>query len=67
MSEIKGIIKSMPVTAILLLIGGFALVGFPPFNIFASEFLILSSGFASGQLIAVSLFLLFSVVIFGVD
>ena len=45
MSKIKGIIRSMPVTGILFLIGGLALVGMPPFNIFLSEFMILSSGF----------------------
>jgi len=65
MSEIKGIIKIMPVTAVVFLVGGLALVGIPPFNIFASEFLILTSGFESGQLLAASLFLLFSVVIFA--
>ncbi|MHB1868325.1 MAG: hydrogenase 4 subunit F, partial [Nitrososphaerales archaeon] len=65
MSVIKGIIKIMPVTGVLFLIGGFALVGIPPFNIFASEFLILASGFASGQYLAGSLFLIFSVVIFA--
>ena len=65
MSEIKGIIKTMPVTGVLFLIGGFALVGIPPFNIFASEFLILTSGFASGQFLAVALFLIFSIVIFA--
>jgi hydrogenase-4 component F len=65
MSEIKGIIKTMPVTGVVFLIGGLALVGMPPFNIFSSEFLILTAGFASGQFIAVSLFLIFSVVIFA--
>ena len=65
MSEIKGIIKIMPVTGVLFLIGGFALVGIPPFNIFASEFLILTSGFESGQYLAGSLFLIFSIVIFA--
>jgi len=66
MSKIKGIIKVMPVTGILFLIGGLALVGMPPFNIFLSEFLILSSGFTSGQFIATSLVLLFLTVTFAV-
>ncbi|MFN3654109.1 MAG: hydrogenase 4 subunit F [Candidatus Nitrosotenuis sp.] len=66
MSKIKGIIKMMPVTGILFLIGGLALVGMPPFNIFLSEFLILSSGFTSGQFIATSLVILFLVVTFAV-
>jgi hydrogenase-4 component F len=66
MSKIKGIIKVMPVTGILFLIGGLALVGMPPFNIFLSEFLILSSGFESGQFIATSIVILFLIVTFAV-
>src|SRR5574342_425463 len=66
MSEIKGIIKAMPVTGILFLIGGLALVGMPPFNVFLSEFLILSSGFESGQFIATSIVILFLIVTFAV-
>ena len=66
MSKIKGIIRVMPVTGTLLLIGGLALVGMPPFNIFLSEFMILSSGFKSGQFIATSLVILFLVVTFAV-
>jgi hydrogenase-4 component F len=66
MSKIKGIIKVMPVTGVLFLIGGLALVGMPPFNIFLSEFLILSSGFTSGQFVAVSLVILFLAVTFAV-
>jgi hydrogenase-4 component F len=66
MSKIKGIIKVMPVTGILFLIGGLALVGMPPFNIFVSEFMIISSGFKSGQFVAVSIVILFLVVTFAV-
>lgn len=66
MSKIKGMIKVMPVTGVLFLIGGLALVGMPPFNIFLSEFLILSSGFASGQFIAVSIVILFLAITFAV-
>ncbi|MDE1770067.1 MAG: hydrogenase 4 subunit F [Thaumarchaeota archaeon] len=66
MSKITGIIKVMPITGILFLIGGLALVGMPPFNIFVSEFMILSSGFKSGQFVAVSIVILFLVVTFAV-
>ena len=66
MSKIKGIIKVMPVTGVLFLIGGLALVGMPPFNIFLSEFMILSSGFKSGQFVATSIVILFLVVTFAV-
>lgn len=65
MSEIKGIIKAMPMTGVLFLVGGLAIVGMPPFNIFVSEFVILSSGFGTGQFIASSLVVAFLFVIFA--
>lgn len=39
--HITGILRIMPWTASLLLLGGFALVGAPPFGIFVSELMIL--------------------------
>ena len=66
MSKVSGIIRVMPVTGTLFLIGGFALVGMPPFNIFPSEFLVLSSGFQSGQFLVVSIVVAFLVVTFAV-
>ncbi len=65
MSEIRGVIKTMPVTGVLFLVGGLAIVGMPPFNIFASEFLILSAGFGAGQFLASALVIAFLVVIFA--
>lgn len=66
MSKIKGIIKVMPITGTLFLIGGFALVGMPPFNIFLSEFLILGSGFQSGQFLVTMIVIAFLVITFAV-
>ena len=66
MSKIKGIIKVMPITGALFLIGGFALVGMPPFNIFLSEFLVLSSGFQSGQFLVTIIVIAFLVITFAV-
>jgi len=40
-SKITGVWHNMPITAGILVLGGLALVGMPPFNIFLSEFLIL--------------------------
>ncbi len=45
--KIKGLIQAAPVTGVLLLIGGLALVGSPPFNIFISKFGIISAGIRS--------------------
>lgn len=39
--EITGVLRSMPWTGAVLVVGGLALVGTPPFNIFMSEFIIL--------------------------
>lgn len=66
MSKIKGIIKVMPISGALFLIGGFALVGMPPFNIFLSEFLVLSSGFQSGQFLVTMIVIAFLVITFAV-
>jgi hydrogenase-4 component F len=38
---IQGVLKALPVAGTILAIGGLALVGSPPFNIFMSEFVIL--------------------------
>lgn len=44
--EITGVLKSMPLTGGILALGGLALVGAPPFNIFMSEFIILWGAFS---------------------
>jgi hydrogenase-4 component F len=45
LSRMRGAIQVAPLAGTLLLLGGFAIVGSPPFNIFLSEFSILSAGF----------------------
>jgi hydrogenase-4 component B len=42
LDQLGGLIKKMPVTSILFLIGSLAICGLPPFNGFISEFLIYS-------------------------
>jgi len=39
-NEPTGILRNMPLTGGILILGGLALVGMPPFNIFMSEFII---------------------------
>jgi hydrogenase-4 component F len=63
-NRIKGLVKSMPVTGPMLLVGGLAIAGAPPFSIFTSEFYILSSGFAQGRYLLSSLMLLLITFIF---
>lgn len=63
--EIQGALVAAPGTGLLLLFGGLALAGVPPFSMFSSEFLILSAGFARGDSVAAGLLLLGLLVAFG--
>jgi hydrogenase-4 component F len=64
-AKVSGVVKTMPVTGAMLLIGTLAITGSPPFSIFISEFTILSAGFLQGHIIASVLFLLFIIMIFA--
>jgi hydrogenase-4 component F len=48
-SEIRGVLRRMPASGSLLLVGLFAVTGSPPFGLFLSEFAIIGAGFAGGQ------------------
>ncbi len=63
--SVSGLVKSMPYTGAMFVIGGLAITGSPPFSIFISEFTILAAGFSEGHLIASVLFLLFIIMIFA--
>jgi hydrogenase-4 component F len=63
-SRVSGVIKLMPVTGSLLLLGGLALTGSPPFSIFISEFSILSAGFRNGYAVAAIAMLVLIALIF---
>ncbi len=62
---VSGLVKSMPATGTMLIIGGLAITGSPPFSIFISEFTILAAGFLQGHFIPSVLFLLFIIMIFA--
>ncbi len=51
MREVGGLIKDLPYTGLFLMVGTFALLGFPPFGSFLGELLILSSLAESGQML----------------
>ncbi|MEK7291261.1 MAG: hydrogenase 4 subunit F, partial [Planctomycetota bacterium] len=51
--NIKGAIKTIPITAVISIIAIFAITGTPPFNIFVSEFMILADGFSSGSVLSI--------------
>jgi len=65
MNAIRGVIKALPFTGVMLLLGMFALTGFPPFSIFISEMLIIIGAFSNGSYWIAALLLLFLAVIFG--
>jgi len=68
----RGVLKAMPWTGSLLAVGGLALVGTPPFNIFLSQFIVLWGGLkkiideSTGWLVVPVIILLVSItLIFG--
>jgi hydrogenase-4 component F len=65
MHAIRGVIKTMPFTGSMLLIGLFALTGLPPFSIFISEFLIIFAAIAKGSFWTAGLVLGLVVIIFS--
>ena len=65
MNAIRGVIKVLPFTGIVVLFGCFALTGFPPFSIFISEIMIIMAAFTNGSYFIAALLLLFLAIIFG--
>jgi hydrogenase-4 component F len=72
LQERRGVLQAMPWTGTVLAVGGLALVGSPPFNIFFSELLILWAAVSRavsqpspGLITAIALFLVSVTLIFG--
>jgi hydrogenase-4 component F len=57
MYKVTGAIKVIPVSATFLIVGVFAITGWPPFGVFVSEFTIASAGFANGNIVPAVLFI----------
>jgi hydrogenase-4 component F len=53
---ISGLIKDLPYSGVFLMVGTFALLGFPPFGSFFGELLILSALVGSGQMLVFAAF-----------
>lgn len=64
-ARIRGAITALPISGVLLFVGSLAITGVPPFNVFVSEFSIVSGGFAQERYVASGLFLLFISLIFA--
>jgi len=57
MLKVAGAIKVMPVSATFLIVGVFAITGWPPFGVFISEFTIMSAAFSEGYAVPAVLFI----------
>ncbi len=64
-SGIKGLIKTMPVTGAVFVLGVFAITGMPPFGVFMSEFNTVAAAVFSKNYIAAALLLIFLAIIFA--
>ena len=62
--KVTGAVKVIPVSATFLIVGVFALTGWPPFGVFVSEFAIVSASFSSNNVAAGFLFLGFLAAVF---
>lgn len=66
MGAIKGIIRVVPLTAVLLAGGALALAGMPPFNVFISEFMVVAAAIKAGHIgLVIVLLLLLTLVLAG--
>lgn len=65
MNKVRGVIKVMPVTGVVFVLGILAITGVPPFSIFSSELFILIEGFSKGYAFITGLILLFLVLTFA--
>ena len=65
MNAIRGVIKILPFTGMMMFLVVFALTGFPPFSLFISEMMIIIAAFAKGAYLTGSILLLFLAIIFG--
>jgi hydrogenase-4 component F len=63
--KIRGILKTMPVTGTVFLLGLFAITGMPPFSIFTSEFGILSAAAGERKYLSLILAIVFLVMVFA--
>lgn len=63
-ASVRGLIRTSPIAAIALIIGGLAIAGAPPFAVFLSEIMILKSGLINGQFIATGLLAFFIIIAF---
>jgi hydrogenase-4 component F len=62
--RVAGIVRVLPVSGTVLVLGGLALAGAPPFGIFASELTIFGAGFRNGHALAATVALALVALVF---
>jgi hydrogenase-4 component F len=65
LNAIRSVLSVLPFTGTMVLLGVFALSGFPPFSIFVSELFIIAAAFIKGSYVVAALLLFFTAVIFA--
>jgi len=63
-ASVRGLIRSSPLSAAVLLAGGLAIAGAPPFAVFVGEFSIIKAGLAGGQYLTIGLLAFLIVIAF---
>ncbi|MDF2988552.1 MAG: NADH/Ubiquinone/plastoquinone [Eubacterium sp.] len=64
-ASIRGLIKTMPVTGVVFVLGAFAITGMPPFGIFMSEFNTVVAAIFSQNYVITALLLIFLAAVFA--
>ena len=65
MERIRGMARALPWTSTGLIVGSLAIVGFPPFGLFVSEFIILTAAFAQAKYAVAVIVLIGLSIVFG--
>jgi len=64
-SKITGVLKILPVTGVVFLLGIFAIAGMPPFSVFASELNIIIASFEAGHYYQGAAFIILLALVFA--
>ena len=65
MRHVTGMVKTLPLSSIVLFVAFIALLGLPPFGLFMTEFLLLSAGMEQYPYLVIAALLSLAVVFFG--
>lgn len=64
-ANVKGVLKTLPVSGVIFFAGFLAITGTPPFGLFLSKIYILSAGFSAHPIVSILALLLFGLVFAG--